>query len=374
MASSESPKPVVLDNGSGVCKVGVAGEDAPRAVFPSIVGYPRLTQIMGLDGKECFVGDEAIAKKGILEISYPIEHGIVTNWDEMEKIWSHAFYTELRIPPNEQPVMLTEAPMNPKKNRERMIQIMFETFDVPATYVAIQAVLSLYSSGRTTGVVFDSGDGVTHIVPIYEGYSLPHTVQRVDIAGRDMTDYLLTIFLERGHSFTSSSEREIGREIKEKLCYVALDFNAEMMKPVASIEKSYELPDGQIVTLGNERFRCPEIVFQPSLLGKDISGIHETLVKAVRTCDLDIRRPLYENIVLSGGSTMFPGIAERISKEVTQLVPASVRVKVVSPAERKYSVWIGGTILSSLSSFQDNWITKSEYQETGPSIVHQKCF
>jgi len=374
MASSESPKPIVLDNGSGVCKVGIAGEDAPRAVFPSIVGYPRLTQIMGLGGKDCFIGDEAMSKKGILEISYPIEHGIVTNWEDMEKIWTHAFYTELRVDPSKQPVLLTEAPMNPKKNRERMVQIMFESFDVPACYVAIQAVLSLYSSGRTTGVVFDSGDGVTHIVPVYEGYSLPHAVQRMDLAGRDMTDYLLTIMLERGHSFTSSSEREIGREIKEKLCYVAQDFAIEMAKSVSTIEKSFELPDGNQVVLGNERFRCPEILFQPSLLGKDIPGVHESLFKAIRTCDIDIRRPLYDNIVLSGGSTMFPGIGERLAKEVTQLVPASLRVKVVAPAERKYSVWIGGTILSSLTSFQDNWVTKAEYEEAGPAIVHRKCF
>ena len=369
---------VVVDNGSQMIKAGFAGDDSPRAVFPTIVQKPRHRGFMvGMDQRDRYVGDEAqVRRAGVLTIHYPIERGIVTNWDDMEYIWHHTFYNELRVAPEECIVLQTEVPLNPKANKEKLTQIMFETFNIPFLHQCITPLLSLYASGRTTGLVIDSGGGVSHVVPIFKHHACTHAIQRHDIAsGRDLTEYLMKILCERGYSFTTSAEREIVRDIKEKLCYVSIDFNQELQNSDSdcSVERNYELPDGQVITVGTERFRCTEAIFNPSLLGMSCVGLQDLVYGGgVMKCDIDLRNYLLKNILLSGGNTMFPGMKERVTKEVTCLVNTGVKVKVTAPPERKMSSWIGGSILASLSDFYKICISKEEYDEHGPSLVHRK--
>ena len=368
---------VIIDNGSGICKAGVTGDEAPRSVFPAVVGR-RKTQhpVYDINNKEYYIGDEAMEKRGMLKLKYPIEQGIVDNWDYMFEVWHHCFYSELRLSPEDHPTLLTEAPKNPKYNREKMISSMFEIFNVPACYVQIQAVLSLYAAGRTTGIVLDSGDGVSHTVPIFDGYSIPYAVKYIPLAGRDVTHYLAKIMSELGHNITSSAELEIVRDIKEKHGYVALDFDEEMEKFAKSSagEVTYELPDGQTITLGNVLFRGPELLFDASPIGKEYEGIGEATYNSIMTCDIDVRKDLYANIILSGGTTCITGLPERINKEVTTEAPGSMKINVVAQPDRKFMVWIGGSVMAALSTFQAMWISKHEFDEVGPGIIHRKCF
>ncbi|KAG2385491.1 hypothetical protein C9374_003306 [Naegleria lovaniensis] len=390
---------LVIDNGSSMMKAGFAGDDAPRCVFPTIVGRPPHRPIMvGMGNKDSYVGDEAQSKKGRLILKFPIDRGMINDFDDMNRIWHHTFYYELRVAPEEHPVLLTETPSNSKSSRETMTKIMFETYSVPALYIGVQAVLALFTAGRTTGIVLDSGDGISHVVPVYEGFALKHAISKLEVSGRDVTEYLRSILGERGYFFHTTAEREIVRDIKEKLCYVATSYfellkkasttsnstdvtnsNSSSDHPNNGIEKTYELPDGSIITIGTERFRCTEILFQPNLLNRDEScteGFHEAIFHSITKCDLELRKDMYTNIVLAGGNTLFEGISERLKREVEQLAPRSMRIDVSAPFERKYSAWIGGSLLASLSAFSTHqmYMTKKEYEEVGPALVHRKCF
>ena len=365
MTEGTGEVPLIIDNGSGVCKAGKSGEDNPRSVFPSIIGRPRVKNvIVGLESKDVYIGEEAMQKRGILKITYPIEHGVIKNFEDMRHIWHHVFYNELRVKPNEHPVLLTEAPLNPDQNRKEMFQCMFEEFKVPKLYVGIQAVLALYASGRTTGLILDSGDGVTHTVPIYEGYCISHAIDKLLLAGRDISLYLGKILTEIHYNAETTAENEIVRDIKEKLAYVAIDYNEEMKKG-DEVAKSYQLPDGKIITIKNQRFRCAEYLFKPNMNGKDYDGIHILANNSIEKCDSDLRTAMRENIILSGGSTMFPGLPERLQSELKALAPSTVDVKVYASKERKYMVWLGGAVVTAFSTFSDKWITKQEYDECG---------
>jgi actin-related protein len=255
---------------------------------------------------------------------------------------------------------------------------MFEYFHVPCLYLGIQSVLALYASGRTTGLVVDTGEGVTHTVPIYEGFAVPHAIPRIPLAGCDLTVYFQELLKKLGYNFTTPDDIQAVNFLKEKdkLCEVALDYDATIKEGSDSkiFEKKEELPDGHAIVIGIERFQVPEVLFQPQLAAKQNEGIQKHADESIKKCDQDIRKDLYKNIILSGGSSMFQGMKERLKKEVKKLAQPMTEVEVFAPPERKYSVWIGGSIVASLSTFPAMYISRNEYNEVGAEIVHRKCF
>lgn len=375
-------KVIVCDNGTGFVKCGFSGSNFPHAIFPSLVGRPILRaeeKVEGVEIKDIMVGEVASKLRSMLQLSYPMENGIVRNWEDMEHLWNHTFHDVLKINPSETKIMLTEPPMNPVKNREKMVETMFEKYNFHSVYVAIQAVLTLYAQGLLTGVVVDSGDGVTHIVPVYEGFALPHLTRRLDVAGRDVTRYLIKLLLLRGYAFNRTADFETVRQIKEKLCYVGYDLELEtkLAQETTVLVENYTLPDGRVIKVGSERFEAAEALFQPHLVDVEAVGMAEQLYNTIQAADIDIRSEFYKHIVLSGGSTMYPGLPSRLEKEIKQLYLTRTlngdtsrldkfKVRIEDPPRRKHMVFLGGAVLAEImKDKEDFWVTKKEYQELG---------
>lgn len=293
-----------------------------------------------------------------------MEHGIVRDWDDMEALWNYVYSDEcLGVSSAAHPLLLTEAPLNPRRNREKAAEIFFERMNVPAMFVSPQATLSLYGSGRTTGVVLDVGDGVAHCVPVYEGFAVAHAVQRVDVAGRDVTDYLMTLLRKAGYAFHTSAEREVVKAVKEQACYVA--YNPAKMEEDFRGPRDYILPDGKPMKLGAEQYAAPEVLFNPALVGAEYRGVHQCLADCISRCDIDLRKALYYDVVLAGGSTMFSGFGQRLLNEVRKLAPPDTKLRISAPPEADVLTWTGGAILASLSTFSTMWLRRDEYEEGG---------
>jgi len=292
----------------------------------------------------------------------------------MDHIWDYTFTEKLKVDTKECKILLTEPPLNPQKNREMMLQKMFEKYGFQAVHVAIQAILTLVAQGLMTGVVVDSGDGVTHIVPVYENHGLPHLTQRINVAGRDVTKYLIKLLLLRGYAFNRSADFETVRQIKEKLCYVGYDLKLEnqLAEDTTVLVAKYKLDDGRVIKLGRERYQAPECLFQPGLIDVESLGISEALFKCINDASLDIRQDFYDHIVLSGGTTMYPGLPSRLEKDMKHFYATKLKTEkplkcgVEDPPRRKHMVFIGGAVLAEIMKDKPAfWATMKEYKENG---------
>lgn len=366
---------VIIDNGSGLCKAGLSGEIGPRHVISSVVGHPKFRMASaGANQRQHCVGEEALHKDEVLHLRYPIERGLVTRWDDVETLWGHLFEWELGVRASERPVLMTEPSLNPRETREKTAEVMFEKFQVPAFYLSDQAVLALYSSACVTGLVVDSGDGVTCTVPIFEGYSLPHAVTKLYVAGRDITEHLTQLLQAGGRAFPCALDRGLVDDIKEKLCYVALEPEKELARRPEEVLREYKLPDGNTIQIADQLFQAPEALFTPAQLGIQNPGLAKMVFCSITKCDANIQSNLYGEMVLSGGTTLVQGLDDRLLRELEQLASKGTPIKITAPPDRWFSTWIGASIVTSLSSFKQMWVTSEDFKEFGTSVVQRRCF
>eukprot|EP01130_Rhizamoeba_saxonica_P001232 TRINITY_DN11119_c0_g1_i1.p1 TRINITY_DN11119_c0_g1~~TRINITY_DN11119_c0_g1_i1.p1 ORF type:complete len:404 (-),score=120.64 TRINITY_DN11119_c0_g1_i1:41-1252(-) len=388
--SFDSNKIVICDNGTGFVKCGFANANFPTSIFPSMIGRPILRfedKIEGVEIKDVMVGDEASAVRTMLQCTYPLENGVIKDWDEAEHLWDYTFQQKLQVDPTECKILLTEPPLNPMDNKRKMLQVMFEKYQFQGCYVAIQAILTLYAQGLLTGVVVDSGDGVTHVVPVFEGVGLPST-KRVDVAGRDVTRYLIKLLLLRGYAFNRTADFETIRKMKEALCYIAHDVDLEqrLADETTVLVAKYRIPDGRIIKVGRERYLAPECLFTPALIDVESDGMSESLFNCINddNTSIDVRAAFYERIVLSGGTTMYPGLPSRLEKDVREMFEEKLRknknlgeaqidtqmqkfkIKIEDPPRRKHMVFLGGSVLGHIMKDKEEfWVSKQEYDANG---------
>lgn len=388
---------IVVDLGSCSIKAGYAGDDAPSVVLSSIIGHVRGERFMDIEkhahvDKDTYIGDEAWAYRDVLNISSVIKNGVVQNWDDFKLVLDHLFFEELKINPSEihlHPILVTEPPRNPKTMREKLMKLLFDTYNFAAMYVANTTTLCLYASGVVTGIVLECGYDVSTSCAVFEGDVLPGSLCRLELAGREMDNYLVRLLNEKGYRFNelSSIDCFVVRDIKESLCEVAAN-EAELSDACANaLPEEYDtsangndmlpgfenrkFPD--VLTITDERFKCPEALFHPTLYtGRDLvlGGIHKMVAKSAMEAGVDLVRPLFMNVVIAGGTSMLQGLDMRLKEELVKLAPPGVEINILSNPQRHLAAWIGGSILAKAKSFNYHWVSRDEYNEYGLELAH----
>ena len=367
---------VVIDAGSGLVKAGFGGEDGPRSIFNSIVGTPKQMGLMvGMELQERYVGDDAISKYEIMNFSYPIKRGEVTDWDKFENLMHYLLYSEMKVVPEEVSILITESPRTSRENREKLTEILFETFNVKRLHIANSSMVGLFSYGKTSGLIVDSGFNVTSTVPIYEGYPLSHASIRINIGGEDLSKNLLSMIQSNlEESYVDIKGRILADDIKEKLGYLLLNQDdADDVKDV-----TYELPDGKKIELSNELYKSNEILFNPDEEIKKVNGLlslKNMVIDSINKCDNEIKSDIKENICLTGGTTLLKNFPEKLKNELSDSSEGT-NFNLSAEQERLFSTWIGGSIVSSLDNFQFMWVNKKEYNDNGKNllVIDSKCF
>ncbi|XP_070346337.1 actin-like protein 9 [Equus asinus] len=365
---------VVIDMGTGTCKMGFAGQTRPIYTVATIVGcQPQKLATTGQQVLETFIG-EAARMRPELTLVQPVRNGILVDWNAAELIWRHVLEHDLRVATQDHPLLFSDPPFSPSTNREKLVEVVFESLRSPAMYVASQSVLSVYAHGQVSGLVVDTGHGVTYTVPVFQGYNLPHAAQRLDLAGTHLTAFLAEMLLGSGLPL-GQQDRDTVENIKHRYCYVAADLLKEQARPEQEYQQTLKLPDGRTVTLGKELFQCPELLFSPPAIpGLLPVGVPTMTTQSLLKVPLEVQADVAQNVLLCGGSSLFQGFEGRFRAELLHSLPREAHVVVKAQPSRNFSVWIGGSILASLRAFQSCWVLREEYEEQGPHIVYRKCY
>lgn len=358
---------IILDIGEFSSKIGFGSENSPRTTFYTLVGSPKFQNIEAYTRKSYYVGNEISDSMGLYKLYHPIQMGRIKDWDLFENILDYAFY-QLKVDPSVVNVLYATHPQMTKTDKERLIDLFFNKFQVAGFYFVMDSLLNMYSGGFQTGLVVSMGAGSIRIVPIYAGYKLEHAIQYLDLGGTVLDNFMFKKLQEIGFQTDTSVRKEIGRVLKEKACFVSLDYDEDMKRSL-KYKKEYSLPDGSILELANERFEVPELLFRPDLFNLEEKSLPEAILDAIDLCDLDIRTEILENIFLSGGASQFPQLEYRLQDELELgLIKRGKKMRkphIIAPKGRVFSCWIGGSILSLIPEFQDSWISRSQYYKDG---------
>jgi len=376
MDSRYSKTPIIIDLGSSSIKAGFSGEEKPSLVFPNIFGemkYPKAGGLLKKDDKKEIIGNDCLKYMGVLKLKYPLVRGVFNDVEDIEPILDY-IYTHLDISlaeMKEHPVLIAEPLLSPKDNRENIAKILFDVHKIEYLFFASQPVLSLYSTSSTSGAVLESGDGVTQSCIIYDGYSIPGSNKRINLGGRDVTEYLQYLLNRKGCELKDSDGFQITKKIKEEIGEIAFDgknidiYNNEN-------NKKYILPDDSEINIGDERFLAPEILFNPLLKEYEYPGLPEILADSINKTNVDMKKQLYNSILLSGGSMKMKGMKERMHKEIKKLSPKNVKVRLYTPTNPDNCAWIGANIISSMEISKDMWISQKEWLETDSNIINTR--
>ncbi|KAL5265432.1 hypothetical protein ACHWQZ_G006220 [Mnemiopsis leidyi] len=389
---SEDYQTIVLDVGACSTKVGYSDIDTddpePQAVVPTLVGVPINPDIPVMGCKSYFVGDEARKIRGSLKLTRPIRNGIIHDWDAFEEILQCAFMNELRANPAESSILMADKMFSPRKQRERICEMMFEQFDVQGYFVALQSLLPMFDNevNRETALIVDIGHDITEITPVHEGFVLVHQARRTGISGRSVDEKLAQLLTEttissRGDNLhrrllsDTLNDLELVREVKEGCCHVALDCQEKRLEyEVDTVVETFQLPDGSEILLDEECFRAPEVLFDPSIIGSTAVGLSQLIYDTIMSCPIETRRSLYQNIVLVGGTSTMNGLPERIEQDLSALAPESIHIDLGIADNADTVTWTGGSCLASSVQFGSSLLSRDHYDEYGSGIIHSKFY